>query len=322
MMMQLRNIIVTLFVSLNVFAQTSSNSLFFNQPLPDVSAAVFAPGVVSDELGNRDMAIAPDGSEFFYTIQYRGGLFSAIVHVQKIKGKWSKPEVATFSGNFNDLEPAFSPDGSTLYFSSNRPSAGKTVKDYDVWFVTKQNGKWVNPQQMATPVNTNEDEFYVSVAKSGNLYFTRKMKDKGEDIVVCRWLNGKYEEAISLPDAINTPGDEFNAFVDPSEQYIIYTGYKRKGATGAGDLYISKKNEKGEWETSQNLGTKINGPGLTYCPYVSADKKYFFFAASRNNAVKPPFEKKQTLSSFKMLAENHLNGWDNIYWIKAELILQ
>ncbi len=39
---------------------------------------------------------------------------------------WSNPETAWFSGRFNDLEPAFSPDGQKLFFTSNRP-----LKDAD-----------------------------------------------------------------------------------------------------------------------------------------------------------------------------------------------
>jgi len=64
--------------------------------------------------------------------------------------------------------------------------------------------------------------------------------------MVCKFTNGKYSEAESLPDSINFTGDEFNAFVDPDETYIIFSGYKRRDGYGSGDLYISKKNEKGE----------------------------------------------------------------------------
>ncbi len=303
-------------------AQNSNKYTFFSMPAPGDTAVVFAAGIVSDELGNRDMAIAPDANEFFYTIQYRGGQFSTIMQVQNINGKWGKPEVALFSGMYNDLEPAYSPDGTRVYFASNRPLPGSKSKDYNIWYVKKQNGQWVEPTPLQNTVNTTADEFYPAVTKSGNLYFTRAVKDKGEDIVVCRWLNGSYEEAVSLPDAINTTGDEFNAFVDADEQYIIYSGYKRKGAYGVGDLYISKKNEKGEWGESINLGNSINAIGLTYCPYVSPDKKYFFFTSSRNSTIKVPFEQPQNIKQLKEKTTHHLNGWDNIYWMSADKLFK
>lgn len=315
-------IVCSVTVALQLAAQRSGSGLLFGQISPGNEAVLFAPGIVSDELSNRDMAISPAYDELLYTVQYRGGMFSTILQSKKVKGKWSTPAIATFSGLYNDLEPAFSPDGTKLYFASNRPLPGTATKDYNLWMLTKHNGTWANPVPLPTAVNSSADEFYPSVTKSGNIYFTRIMKDKGEDIVYCKWNGSSYEEAVSLPDAINTTGDEFNAFVDPDEQYIVYTGYKRKDAFGTGDLYISKKNEAGIWTTSVNLGSIINAAGLTYCPYVSPDKAYFFFSSSRNSVIKTPFEKQQTIKSLKQLINQPLNGWDNIYWINASQLFK
>src|SRR5258706_6488883 len=85
------------------------------------SPRVFAPGIISDGFANRDMAISPDGNDLFYTIQWYFGLYSVILHSQKINRQWSRPDTAWFSGRFNDMEPAFSPDGNKLFFTSNRP---------------------------------------------------------------------------------------------------------------------------------------------------------------------------------------------------------
>ena len=62
---------------------------------------------------------------------------------------WTSPVVAPFSGKFGDLEPAFSPDGMKLYFSSNRPIDGSEPKDYDIWVVEKTNGRWSDPRTVA-----------------------------------------------------------------------------------------------------------------------------------------------------------------------------
>ena len=94
---------------------------------------VFGPGIISDGFSNRDMALSPDGKDLYYTLQWTYGLFSVILHSEKINGEWTKPETASFSGRFNDLEPAYSPDGGKLFFTSNRPLMGSdSVKDYDI----------------------------------------------------------------------------------------------------------------------------------------------------------------------------------------------
>jgi Tol biopolymer transport system component len=294
------------------------SNAYFNQPEPGAEAVLFAPETICDEFGNRDMAISPGGDELFYTFQYRGGfIFSTIMYSKKVNGKWSSPEVAAFCGQYNDLEPAFSPDGTKLYFSSNRPVDEKAKKDFDIWVVAKQNGVWGKPSNMGEPVNSAKNEFYPSIAKSGNLYFTKEMDGKDEDIVVCQWVDNRYDTAVSLPAAINTEGGEFNSFVDPEERFILFTGYKRKGNYGTGDLYISKKNDKGEWLEAKNMGDKVNSSGLTYCPYVSPDKKYLFFSSSRG-IFKTPFTLPQNSKNLKKLMNSPLNGWDNIYWLEAK----
>jgi Tol biopolymer transport system component len=307
--------------SINGVAQQRIND-YFNQTLPGDSPELFAAEIISDEFGNRDMAISPSGNELFYTLQFQSGRgFSTIMHSKKINDKWTQPEVATFSGQYNDLEPAFSPDGSKLYFVSSRPVSGGANKDYDIWYVTKINGVWNNAINMSTPVNTAEDEYYPSVTKTGNIYFTRAVQGREEDIMMCRFQNNQYGTAVSLPDVINSAGDEFNAFVDPDEKFILFTGYNRKGAYAAADLYIRKKNEKGEWMEAVNLGNIINQPGLNYCPYISPDKKYFFFTSSRSS-VKVPFTEQQNVKSLYKQMHSVLNGADNIYWMEAKKILE
>ena len=317
---------VLFFVAFKSHAQQSNNAtlndFYFNQPAPADTPALFAPNVISNELSNRDMAISPNGDELFYTIQYYRGLISVIMHSKKTNGKWSTPEVASFSGTYNDLEPAFSFDGTKLYFISNRTVNNELkTKDYDVWFVTKQNGEWVNPQNVGAPVNSEKDEFYPSLTKGGDIYFTRAVDGREEDVLFCKFNDGKYEEAQQLPDAINSVHDEFNAFIDPDEQFIIFSVYGRKEDNGGGDLYISKKNEKGEWMQATNLNVPINSKYLDYCPYITPDKKYFFFTSNRH-AIKVPFDKKQNIQSLQTLLHSPLNGYDNIYWMSASSILK
>jgi hypothetical protein len=293
--------------------------LYFDQQPPADTPQIFAPGIISDQYGNRDMAISPKGDELFYTLQYSRGLISAILYSQKLNGKWTSPEVASFSGSYNDLEPAFSADGNRLYFVSNRPlSQTGAKKDYDIWYVEKENGKWQHPVNMGAPVNSEKDEFYPSPAKSGNIYFTRAVKGREEDIIECRFVNGNYMAATALSDSVNSTFDEFNAFVDPDERFIIFSSFGRKDELGNGDLYISK-NIRGIWTKAIHLPAPINSTALDYCPYISPDKKYFFFTSGRYQ-INIPFDHQQTISGLHKLMQSPLNGYDNIYWMKADII--
>jgi hypothetical protein len=279
---------------------------------------VFLPGIISNGFDNRDMTISPSNDELYFTLQHRSG--STILYCTKQSNGWSKPQVASFSGKFSDLEPAFSPDGNKLFFTSNRSlTVNDTVlKDYDIWYLEKNAGNWSGPFNLGSLVNTNKDEYYPSIATNGNLYFTRDNGDTKDDLFVSTYNNGKYEQPKLLPQEINSPGYDFNAFVDPSEHFIIFSSYKRKDDLGGGDLYISK-NKDGIWQPAIHLDAPFNSPALDYSPFISFDKKYFFFTSKRST-LSFPFKTQKKLSELEQLFLLPGNGSDDIYIMSIEAI--
>jgi Tol biopolymer transport system component len=284
------------------------------------SPGIFAPGIISDGFSNRDMAISPDGNDLFYTLQWTtGGIFSVILHSKKINGVWTKPETAWFSGRFNDLEPAFSPEGDRLFFTSNRPmNDADSSKDYDIWYLEKKTVGWEGPFNMGPPVNTEKDEFYASVAKNGNLYFTRDNGDAKDDIFFAAFRNGKYELPVPLPSAVNSKGYDFNSFVDPEEKYIIFSSYKRSDDLGGGDLYYSL-HSNGVWLSAVHFGSAINSPSLDYSPFVSPDHQYFFFTSKRQ-LIRFPFPVSKSANEIMDLLNSCGNGNDDIYIMNFKVV--
>jgi hypothetical protein len=280
---------------------------------PDTdSPKVFGPGIISDGFSNRDMAISPDGKDLFYTLQWSYGIYSVILHAQKINGLWTKPETAWFSGKFNDLEPAYSPDGSRIFFTSNRPwTENGAVKDYDIWWIQKKDSGWAGPFHLDTLVNTPKDEFYPSLSRNGDLYFTRDNGDAKDDIFFSAFRNGKYGSPVALPATVNSTGYDFNAFIDPDENYIIFSSYKRSDDLGGGDLYFSLR-KNGSWQPAVHFDSTINSTALDYSPFVSADRKYFFFTSKRL-LLKFPFPDAKTADEIHALLGSYGNGNDDVY---------
>jgi Tol biopolymer transport system component len=290
--------------------------------VPD-APSLFMPHVVSTAHSERDMAISPDGSEMFCTLQGNRFTFSLILRYTKEKNDtWGAPEVAPFSGKYADLEPAFSPDGKKLFFSSKRPLSGTEPKDYDLWVVEKTNGAWGEPVNLGKSINTAANEFYPSVATNGNLYFTAEY-DKGvgkEDIFVSRWENGKYSPSVALDTAVNSKLWEFNAYVSPDEQFILFTSYGRKDDKGGGDLYIAQKDGDGNWKPAQNL-TLLNSTTLDYCPFVTFDKKTLFYTSGVHH-IPAYFDKALTYDSAVKILNTPENGDENIYWVSFPKVLE
>jgi hypothetical protein len=189
--------------------------------------------------------------------------------------------MAGFSGDYRDLEPFLSPDGLRLYFASNRPvEDGGPAKDFDIWYVERErmDGAWGDPVNLGPPVNTAGNEFYPAVTANGDLFFTSDGEgSKGQDdIFFCRSQEGGYAQPVSLGEAINTEGYEFNAWVSADGAMLIYTAYNRDGGLGSGDLYISRKGADGHWQPSENLGPGVNSDRMDYCPFVDATGILYF----------------------------------------------
>lgn len=283
---------------------------------------LFAEGFVNTHLNERDFALSPDGKEIYFTVSTPSSTFQTIVFSRQEKdGAWSTPAIVSFGGRYSDLEPAFSHDGQTLYFASNRPLTGTKPKDFDIWKVVRTAKGWGEPVNLGQTINTESDEFYPSITKSGNLYYTATYKGGPgrEDIYVSEYKNNAYAAPVALDSGVNTKFYEFNAFVDPDEQFILFTSYGRKDDMGGGDLYMSVKDAKGVWQSAVNLKS-LNSKQLDYCPYVSPDGKKLFITSNRH-ALPTSFTEKS--ASYKTIQEAWsapLNGTGNIFWIDFQKV--
>ena len=221
----------------------------YSQSETKVSPAFF--NLLNDFQNVRDFTISEDNKEAYFTAQSPSGEVSAIMHIKRIDQRWTTPDIASFSGNYNDLEPFLSMDRLRLYFASNRPKNDSEHKseDYDIWYVEREsnNATWSKPINIGEPINSKNNEFYPSLSSNNNLYFTSDSPEsKGKDYIFFgEWKNDTYSKPISLGDSINTEGYEYNAFIAPNESYLIFGGYNRKDGLGSGDLYISSRKKDG-----------------------------------------------------------------------------
>lgn len=294
----------------------------FSLPKNEIDSPVLlAVGTISTGLYERDFAINPNKDEIFFSINIQRINFGTIVCMKKNNGKWSNPEVASFSGKYSDLEPAFSPDGKKLFFASTRPvDSTDSSKDFDIWYVEIQkNGQWSSPRHTGDSVNSAGNEFYPSVAQNGNLYITASLPDsKGkEDIYLCKYINGQYSKPVSLDTTINSNLFEFNAYIAPDESYIIFSSFGRQDGYGGGDLYISKKQSNGEWTKAQNMGEKINSEKLDYCPFVDFEQKFLYFTSEKTH-INNPASEKMTYKKLTEILQQPKNGQGDIYVVSME----
>ncbi|MGZ3750448.1 MAG: hypothetical protein ACXVAU_04170, partial [Mucilaginibacter sp.] len=123
---------------------------------------IFQPGVISKGDYESHGAFSPSGDTLYFIKTSYDLKLSAICVSYHIKGHWSEPQVAPFSGRFMDADPFVTKDGREIYFMSNRPlKDGDIVKDdTDLWKVTRTTEGWSTPINLGPAINSPSDEYY------------------------------------------------------------------------------------------------------------------------------------------------------------------
>ncbi|MFD2098711.1 hypothetical protein [Flagellimonas iocasae] len=264
----------------------------------------------------RDFTMGDSGTEAYFTIQSQTEEVSVISMSTKTGEKWGAPIIASFSGTYKDMEPFMAPDGLRLYFVSNRPlhDSISQTKDFDIWYVERlsKTGAWSEPINMGAPINSEHNEFYPAVAENGNFYFTGDRPDsKGEDdIFFSEFKNGNYLEPISMDENINSEGFEYNAYISKDDSYLIFGGYNREDGQGSGDLYISFKNDAGNWSKAKPLPQPINSKQMDYCPFMDEANSTLYFTSRRISNPKEPLHNMQSL---RLFLDSYENGNSRLY---------
>lgn len=301
---------------------------YLGQILPGPGPALFAPGIVSTGMYERDMAVTPDGKEIFYGLV--AGRLATIMTTSQLDGRWTQPRVASFAADpeYFYFEPCLSADGTRILFLSTRPPEGQALRPgwghQNIWAADRAgDGSWGEPYDLGAPVNTADGEFFPSLTRTGALYFTRSKSGGESGIWRSDFRDGRFQEPVKLPDTVNGRGGIYNACISPDDSFLVgcVAGRSDTLTPGAPNYYVFFRKPDGSWSEGINLGQTINAPGSqAISPSVSADGKYFFFASDRapkDLFVSPP---ALTLSRLQDIHNRPGNGNSDIYWADIRLI--
>lgn len=316
-------LVISAILICNLLGQSNKKE-YLGLKVPGMESELFAPGIITTYLSERDLAISPDGDEIYFCINSSDQKYGTIFVTKYISGKWQNPVVMEHMNNPDNinLEPHISPDGKKFYFFSNRPIEGDTTDQTggaDIWVMDREGENWSEPYNLGYPINTEHKEFFPSVTKDGTIYFTRAEKNSRiHNIYRSKMIDGKYSEPELLPKEVNSGRSQFNALISPDEDFIIVPTAGRTDTHGFTDYYISYRNEDDSWEGPYNLGEKINSENwLEYSPSLSPDGKYFFFISGKRNL---PNTKKLTYKDILNYNQNPANGNTDIYWISSKVL--
>ncbi|MEN0003205.1 MAG: tetratricopeptide repeat protein, partial [Bacteroidota bacterium] len=158
--------------------------------------------------------LSADGRMLFFTgCNYPKGQGSCDLYLSvKEEDGWGAPMNLGPGINTDswDGQPAFSADGSQLFFSSDRPGS---IGGRDLWKMQKNAaGKWTRPQNLGATINTGGHEETPFIHPDGQtLYFTSKGHPGmgGADLFISRLQeDGSWGTPQNLGYPINTEANE------------------------------------------------------------------------------------------------------------------
>ena len=197
------------------------------------SVGVISMSYVQGKLPLKEMLSKEPGETILKPIQ----LFNAALKEDSTGLKtWQAGDRMSFCDKrYMFAHPAISPNGNSIYFTSNKPGG---YGGMDIWRVDKKGNGWGRPVNCGDVVNSSGNEAFPTMRNADTLYFSSDghLSMGGLDVVYATKSvsSGGWTELYDrLPHPINSSRDDFGLQLDP----VGYGGFFTSDRTGIDALY-------------------------------------------------------------------------------------
>lgn len=201
--------------------------------------------------------------------------------------KWNKAYDAGFPLNTSQNEGAqtLSSNGAYMFFTAcDRLGAFGSC---DIYFSSLNNGKWSEPMNIGSPVNTKNWESQPSVSADGKTLFFSSNRPGGfggKDIWYSKFSEKNvWTKPVNLGEKINSAGDEMSPFIHFDGKTLYFSSDGRVGMGGF-DIYLTRMNDDSTWTDPQNLGYPINTYNDELGLIIESEGKKAYFSSVRDKS--------------------------------------
>ena len=192
---------------------------------------------------------------------------------QENPAKISKEVIGSdFSQGSMNENPAVSFDGNSIVYTERRGIVNVIL------YARKEKDKWQAPVEITSRLNAGEDCSSCSLNKDGTLLFLYKNDSYDGNIYSSELVNGNWTPIKRLNKNINTKFYESHASVSADGKKLYFTS-NRDGGFGGLDIYVSEKDESGDWGPAVNIGPAINTKYNEDTPFITEDGATLYFSS-------------------------------------------
>lgn len=206
----------------------------------DVNTIKALPGFINESNINEGcVTFTPDGKTMIFAKGNSGkrkGTPDVDLYLSRYRnGQWAEPTPININQpDAWESTPAMSPDGRTLYFSSNRKGGQGGLDIYSAQMDGR--GRFGKVKNLGPDINTAGDESFPYVSENGKLYFSSDGHPGYGmlDIFEVNRANGK-TVIQNLGQPVNSPADDFGLFLFKPDRGFFTSN--RDGGKGDDDIY-------------------------------------------------------------------------------------
>jgi hypothetical protein len=172
-----------------------------------------------------------------------GGNNLGVFFAALVGKKWGKIIEFRFNNDlYNVTTPYLSPDGSKLFFASDRPGG---FGGSDIYYTHWKNGYWGDPVNLGPLINTKGNESYPYMNEVGELFFSSDGIPGlgGKDIFVTKQSSTGWYPPVHLDPPVNSKYNDFGIVTDP----LMKEGYFSSDRGNSIDIFHFKANSFQFW---------------------------------------------------------------------------
>ncbi|MEM8524881.1 MAG: OmpA family protein [Bacteroidota bacterium] len=207
----------------------------------------------------------------------------------------------TVNSDYRDVNISITPNGKYLYFMSGRGGTvwsvkdrvefrGKAEYDGDIWYSEKEDTTWKSPKYLPATINTSRGEDEPNISPDGQTVYFQSwnsawMRTGGPyyraELYGKKWRNPQglyggihrfFKDSLLYYSQYATDGMS----ISPDGRiFIVAAGEIYDGNL---DLYISRKNERGNWSYPERLPVSTTADERSI--FIAGDNKTIYFGSS------------------------------------------
>ncbi|MDX1667070.1 MAG: OmpA family protein, partial [Saprospiraceae bacterium] len=203
---------------------------------------------LNSQVHENSVTFDPDAGRIYFTrsnlekgltqADAQGKIGMKIYAADKGEFDWENIRELSFNSNdYSSMHPTLTPDGSKLFFASDK-SGG--YGGMDLYFVERESDEeWSEPINLGPEINTTGNEVFPFYHPSGVLYFSSDSRDGmgGLDLYSIDISSNVWGEVVHMESPFNSEGDDLGFYLN-DDGASGYFSSNREGGLGKDDIYV------------------------------------------------------------------------------------